>query len=807
MPDCEKLQRRMRSGSSIRRRVTIAIVLGYTLAPILGMGFLVHVIGTLDMQQLRTLLTTSVIPYYVLSSLLGATIFFRWYLAPVFALADGQRSLHEVFPRMLRFGRYYWLLFILRHVVGAAVFLFVASERGTGLPGDWLRIVVLAIPVSVLTGLPVFVYVIDCFASACGNHRLQNPILRVRTRVFLISVLVPVFLNVLILAFLRTRFAELSSEFVLIYSVFTVFSIVTAYSLMHSLNRSVAELRKVSRRDGGALQLQSMDEFGVLTSDYRVLLGELESQASLMHLRNQVLQVYKGEEDLETVYHGLLSLVANELRLSDAAFVVVGKVDQPLQIVSSIGTLPAMTKASSELVSIACAEKVSVVELAENGEPSRFVVVPTQANADSEKTLVIVARLSDGQGVADTVLEALGKLREEIASVIRSTRTASEKSELEKMLVESQRMEMIGHLAAGVAHDFNNILTVVVAATDVLLEEVVEDGKGNSALVPLVQRQADMIKESSQRAVSLTRQLLTFSRQKVVSATVVELNAAIQGLDNFLTRVLGKGVVLKLDLSDGASHIKADAGNVDQVISNLVLNASDAMPDGGTISVVTRCDAGWVILEVHDEGIGIEKELLAHIFDPFFTTKTREKGTGLGLATVDGIVSSCGGTIDIKSDVGTGSVFTLRFPEVPDSEVQGEANPQLAKSTKHEAKAPGLSVLLAEDDDDVRRMVGMVLKRKGYQVIEAVDGSEALELILSKDLHVDFLLSDILMPGLKGTEVATHMLKERPGIKILLMTGFADVAILEDAKSKGIPVMDKPFSPNELLIKIEELLN
>ncbi len=797
----------MRSGSSIRRRITIAIVLGYTVAPILGMAFLVHVIGVLDGQQLRTLLTTSAIPYYAFSTLLGAVIFFRWYLAPVFALADGKGSLHEVFPRMCRFGRYYWLLFILRHVVGASVFLFVARDLGADLAGIWLRVVVLTIPVSILAGLPVFVFVIDCFASACDNHRLENPILRVRTRVFLLSVLVPVFLNVLILAFLRTQFVELSSELVLVYSVFTVFSIVTAYSLMHSLNRSVAELRKVSQRDGGALQLQSMDEFGVLTSDYRVLLEELESQANLMHLRNQVLQVYKGEEDVETVYQGLLSLVASELHLSDASFVVVGKLDQPCQIVSTIGQLPTIAKASSELVAIARSQKVSVVEVAEKGEPGRFVVVPTQANADYEQALVIVAHLSEGQELADIALETLGKLGEEIASVIRSTRTASEKSELEKMLVESQRMEMIGHLAAGVAHDFNNILTVVVAATDVLLEEVVEDGKDNSTLAPLVQRQADMIKESSQRAVALTRQLLTFSRQKVVSATVVELNAAIHGLDNFLTRVLGKGVVLKLDLLDGASRIKADAGHIDQVVTNLVLNASDAMPDGGTISVVTRRDAGWVILEVHDEGIGIDTELLAHIFDPFFTTKTREKGTGLGLATVDGIVRSCGGSINIESEVGTGTVFTLRFPEVPDSGVQGPAKPQLPTSNKGEAKVPGLSVLLAEDDDDVRRMLSMVLKRKGYQVIEAADGTEALELILSKDLHVDFLLSDILMPGLKGTEVATHMLKERPGIKILLMTGFADVAILEDAKSKGIPVMDKPFSPNELLIKMEELLS
>lgn len=807
----------MQEGSSIRLRVSIAIALGFLLPSVLGMVFVVHVVGVLDVAQLRLLMGTSLIPYYIIGTIIAATLYFRWFLRPVFELADGSRSLESTFPRMRAFAWHYWGLLLLRNGIGACV-VMLSPKQGLGIDiesGVRINFLVLSLPMSVLIGLPIFAYVIDCFAQACDTSPLKKPLFTVRTRVLLTTVLVPVFLNVIIVVFLRARVRELSTEILLIYTVLTLFSVATAYTLMHSLNRSVAELRKVSQyeaSDLGDLRLQSMDEFGVLTSDYRRLLGDLNSQATLMELRNRILLISKGDGSLAQLYTGLMSMVVEVLDVDDAAFVVVKENGESREYAAKLKDWPKRGIEETDVlrIELELGAPALVVNLrfSELEEDVACVALPcSDGEADGESRLVLIARMSTGMDMSPDKLERLGLLREELISAIHSTKVAEENAKLAKMLVESQRMEMISHLAAGVAHDFNNILTVVVGATDVLLEEVVEIRPDNSTLVPLVQRQADMIKESSRRAVALTKQLLTFSGQQVGNESIVMLNDAIVRAERYVAHGVRSKVALEYNLHEDLGGIRADAGHIDQVIGNLLVNASDAMPDGGTIKVWTRQEAGWVVLEVTDDGMGMDEKVLAHVFDPFFTTKTREKGTGLGLATVEGIVTNCGGTIAVKSVLGKGSSFTLRFPMA--DELVSESSAILEEtqtSQERESVSSSLSVLLAEDDENVRRMVGLVLKRRGYTVIEAADGIEALQFITTKELEIDLLLSDILMPGLKGTEVASHMLQERPDGKILLMTGFADSSLLEEAELKGIHVMDKPFSPKDLLVQIDTLL-
>lgn len=633
----------MQEGSSIRLRVSIAIALGFLLPSVLGMVFVVHVVGVLDVAQLRVLMGSSVIPFYIIGTIIAATLYFRWFLRPIFELADGLRSLESTFPRMRAFTWHYWGLLLLRNGIGACVVMLSLKEwLGIAIKsGVWINFLVLSLPMSVLIGLPIFVYVIDRFAQACDTSPLKSPLFTVRTRVLLTTVLVPVFLNVIIVMFLRARVRELSSEILLIYTVLTLFSVATAYMLMHSLNRSVAELRKVSQHeasDRGDLRLQSMDEFGVLTSDYRRLLGDLKSQATLMELRNRILLISKGDGSLAKLYTDLLSMVVEVLDVDDAAFVVKEN-GESREYAARLQDWPSRAIEGTDVLSIelelGAPALVVNLRFSEIEEEVACVALPcSDGGEDSGSSLVLIARMSDGMEISPDKLERLGLLREELISAIHSTKVAEENAKLEKMLVESQRMEMISHLAAGVAHDFNNILTVVVGATDVLLEEVVEDRSDNSTLVPLVQRQADMIKESSRRAVALTKQLLTFSGQQVGTESIVMLNDAIVRAERFLAHGVRSKVALEYHLQEELGGIRADAGHIDQVIGNLLVNASDAMPDGGTIKVWTRQEAGWVVLEVTDDGMGMDEKVLAHVFDPFFTTKTREKGTGLGLATV-----------------------------------------------------------------------------------------------------------------------------------------------------------------------------
>jgi PAS domain S-box-containing protein len=386
----------------------------------------------------------------------------------------------------------------------------------------------------------------------------------------------------------------------------------------------------------------------------------------------------------------------------------------------------------------------------------------------------------------------------------------TEQRNLENQFRQAQRMEAVGRLAGGVAHDFNNVLTAITGYSDLLLEDLgPEDPKRSDV---------EEIKAAALRAAALTRQLLAFSRKQVLQTRVLDLNEVVQTLDKMLHRLIGEDVKLELALASALGAVRADPGQLEQVILNLAVNSRDAMPSGGKLTLETAnvelddayvrehtgaTSGRFVMLAVSDTGIGMDAETRAHIFEPFFTTKELGKGTGLGLATVYGIVKQSGGYVWVYSEPGRGTTFKIYLPQVdelPDSaSLPAPVQPVVGGRE---------TVLLAEDDPSVRAVVSDVLTQKGYRVLRAPDGQAALEMARSHPAEIQLLVTDIVMPGMTGRELAEAVVAERPGVRVLYMSGYTDDAIVRHGVlEEGMPYLQKPFSPRALASKVREVLD
>jgi two-component system cell cycle sensor histidine kinase/response regulator CckA len=386
----------------------------------------------------------------------------------------------------------------------------------------------------------------------------------------------------------------------------------------------------------------------------------------------------------------------------------------------------------------------------------------------------------------------------------------TERKQLEEQLRQSQKMEAVGRLAGGVAHDFNNLLTIISGYSDLLLDTP-----------PLQERSrahVEEIKKAGNRAATLTRQLLAFSRSQVLAPQVLDLNAVVTNVDKMLRRLIGEDVDLVTILGEKLGSVRADPGQIEQVIMNLAVNARDAMPQGGKLTIETSnvaLDAAYarthmtvmpgeyIMLAVSDTGIGMDAQTQAHIFEPFFTTKEKGKGTGLGLATVYGIIKQSGGYIWVYSEPGLGATFKVYLPRVerPSGEVgQGTAAESPAKG--HE------TILLVEDEPALRAMVRNVLESKGYKVLEARHGEDAL---MVSELHrgpIDLLLTDVVMPGMSGRELAEHLVSADKNTKVLYMSGYTDDAIVHHGVlGSDMAFLQKPFSPDSVVRKVREVLD
>jgi two-component system cell cycle sensor histidine kinase/response regulator CckA len=390
-------------------------------------------------------------------------------------------------------------------------------------------------------------------------------------------------------------------------------------------------------------------------------------------------------------------------------------------------------------------------------------------------------------------------------ALLLHVRDLTERRRLEEQLRQAHKMEAVGRLAGGVAHDFNNLLCAINGYASVLLRDLPSDHAMRADL--------EQIQQAGERATALTRQLLAFGRKQMLQPVVLDLNAVVVRIEQLLRRVIGEDVRLTTQLDPQLPRIKADPTQVEQVLLNLAVNARDAMPEGGTLTIRTGLTVmngerpelrpgKHALLAVSDTGCGMDAETRARVFEPFFTTKEVGQGTGLGLATVYGIVRQSGGTIDVESEPGRGTLFTIYLPCADDS--PAPAAPPLPAVTAR----GGEVVLLVEDQPEVRQVARRMLQLQGYQVLEARDGPEALEVQTRHVGPIDILITDVIMPGMSGRHLAEQLTALRPGLPVLFLSGHTGDAVLSrGVREESVAFLAKPFSADDLARKVREVLD
>jgi PAS domain S-box-containing protein len=386
----------------------------------------------------------------------------------------------------------------------------------------------------------------------------------------------------------------------------------------------------------------------------------------------------------------------------------------------------------------------------------------------------------------------------------------TERRVLEEQLAQAQKLQSIGRLAGGVAHDFNNLLTAILGNAELALMDLPGYHPARESVTEIV--------KAAERAASLTRQLLSFARKQILEPVPLDLSSVVAGSIVMLRRLLGEDVEIMAELDDGLDIVEADPGQIQQLLVNLTVNARDAMPGGGRLVIETAnltvgeeyravhpdvSPGRYVTLGVTDTGVGMGDDVLAHLFEPFFTTKRQGEGTGLGLATCHGIVHANGGRIWVHSEVGRGTTVTILLPVA-----EGVARPLGQPSVSLPPPTGTETVLVVEDDASVRRLAVLGLRSNGFTVFEAANAADALELVTSSASSIDLLVSDVVMPGMRGPELASHLRELRPSARLLLVSGHADTnEAFRDEDGRVIQLLPKPFTPDRLARKVREILD
>ena len=457
------------------------------------------------------------------------------------------------------------------------------------------------------------------------------------------------------------------------------------------------------------------------------------------------------------------------------------------------------------------------------GKPIGFLIPQDRLDEEAQ----IMARVTQGEGVShfETVRRrkdgkdihialTISPIKDGAGTLIgfsKIARDITEHKSLEAQFRQSQKMEGVGQLASGIAHDFNNLLTVINSYSDMVLGELDFSN-------PFFRNGIEQIKESGYRAALLTRQLLMFSRQQALEPKVLDLNAVVSNVAKLLRRLIGEDLTQVLCLDPALGQVKIDPGQIEQIIMNLAVNARDAMPGGGQLTIETgnvELDNAYastqalvqpgpyVMLAVSDTGCGMDAETQTRIFEPFFTTKGPGSGTGLGLATVDGIVKQSGGNIWVYSELGKGTTLKIYLPRVEKTSERPEPGPAPAELLRGSE-----TVLLVEDDEMVRALVQAILERYGYYVLAARNVHDALRLAQEGSEQIHLLLTDTIMPVMNGPELVKRFLSFRPETKVLLMSGYTDKVISYTAALEpGTAFLQKPFTPQTLTQKVREVLN
>lgn len=408
------------------------------------------------------------------------------------------------------------------------------------------------------------------------------------------------------------------------------------------------------------------------------------------------------------------------------------------------------------------------------------------------------------ESTASTILNAKG----DVDRLIIVNREIGERKRLEEQFRQAQKMEAIGRLSGGVAHDFNNLLGLIIGYSEILQEKI-------DASNPL-RVSVDQILSAGKRASSLTRQLLAFSRQQVLEPKTLSLNEVVSDMHKMLRRLIGENIELTTTLDKELGKVRADQGQIEQVIMNLAVNARDAMPDGGRLNIATAnvemdeetagsfpypvVPGPYVLVKVSDNGSGMDTATQQRIFEPFFTTKEKGKGTGLGLSMVYGVVKQSGGYIDVSSELGKGTTFRIHLPRT-----QMAAEPEVPQSIEPMPLRGSGTILLVEDEKDLRNLTRTLLEAFGYIVIEAENGQEALQISSESPLQIDLLLTDIIMPGINGRVLAQKVHQSRPQTKVIYMSGYTGQTVgVQAVFEPGAVFLQKPFNRDALAKKVRD---
>lgn len=411
--------------------------------------------------------------------------------------------------------------------------------------------------------------------------------------------------------------------------------------------------------------------------------------------------------------------------------------------------------------------------------------------------------------VLESTASAVRNSRGEVEKLVIVNREITERKQLEQQLFLSQKLEAIGRLSGGIAHDFNNLLGVIIGYSQVLQQMV---GSQDELREPI-----DEILKAGERAASLTRQLLAFSRKQVLEPKVLNLNTVVSDVEKMLRRLIGENIELNIALDRNLGNVKADRSQIEQVILNLAVNSRDAMPNGGKLVIQTsnaalgaaECEryryvvpGEYILLEVRDTGCGMDEETQSHIFEPFFTTKENGKGTGLGLATVYGIIKQSGGFIWVDSSPNHGASFRIYLRQVEEApearQVIERASPEILATQ---------TILLVEDEQSLRKLTQKILEEVGYKVLEAKDASQAMEVAKGVKTDIHLLLTDIIMPGLSGKALAEKLSPFRPEMKVLFMSGYTDGEIApQGVLDPKMTILRKPFKWEELTRTVKQVL-
>jgi two-component system cell cycle sensor histidine kinase/response regulator CckA len=447
-------------------------------------------------------------------------------------------------------------------------------------------------------------------------------------------------------------------------------------------------------------------------------------------------------------------------------------------------------------------------------EDQKLVSEHIHDHSDREKVIEIDFRIITRKGDTCWISHACRPVHDDDGNWLgrrSSNRDITHQREIEMQLQHTQKMEAVGTLAGGMAHEFNNLMTAVLSYSSFLLEDLGEDDP--------MRKDVEEIKSAGKRASSLVKQLLAFSRKQVLKPVMLDLNGMLTDKEEMLRQLIGENVELKMVLEQGLDKVKADPNQMEQVILNLAVNAKDAMPEGGKLTIETANmgidefyvsthgnelkPGPYVMLAMSDTGMGMDMETQTQIFEPFFTTKDTGEGTGLGLATVYGIIKQSGGDIRVYSEPEKGTMFKIYLPRMEeDMESAHEADLQMEQIGGSE------TVLLVEDNDLVRKVSRRVLEQYGYRVLEAEDARKALMVSGQHEGLIDLMVTDVVMPEMSGKELAECLQVLRPEMKVLYMSGYADNAVVRrGVVSPGVAFLEKPFTPDVLAGKVREVLD